>query len=133
MLDKYGVGQDSYCYPGTAVLRNTLGLTHEQTLAKAERALSEVAADAIEFAPPPYDLSYLQSIHRRLFADLYEWAGELRTVDISKGTTHFCTTSRIEPEAQKLFSSLAKSNGFEGLDRSALVSASAELFGDLAT
>ncbi|WP_341520945.1 putative adenosine monophosphate-protein transferase Fic [Pseudomonas sp. G.S.17] len=131
MLDKYGVGQDPYCYPGTSVLRNLLDLTDDQTLSEAERALSEVAADAIEFAPPPYDLSYLQSVHRRLFADLYEWAGELRTVDISKDSTHFCTTSRIEPEAKKLFTHLAQANWFQGLDRSALVAASAELFGDL--
>ncbi|OCR23039.1 cell division protein Fic [Pseudomonas syringae] len=131
MLDKYGVGQDPYCYPGTSVLRNLLDLTDDQTLSEAERALSEVAADAIEFAPPPYDLSYLQSVHRRLFADLYEWAGELRTVDISKDSTHFCTTSRIEPEAKKLFTDLAQANWFQGLDRSALVAASAELFGDL--
>ncbi|HEX8540839.1 MAG TPA: putative adenosine monophosphate-protein transferase Fic [Pseudomonas sp.] len=131
MLDKYGVGQDPYCYPGTSVLRNLLDLTDDQTLSEAERALSEVAADAIEFAPPPYDLSYLQSVHRRLFVDLYEWAGELRTVDISKDSTHFCTTSRIEPEAKKLFTHLAQANWFQGLDRSALVAASAELFGDL--
>ncbi len=131
MLDKYGVGQDPYCYPGTSILRNLLDLTDDQTLSEAERALSEVAADAIEFAPPPYDLSYLQSVHRRLFADLYEWAGELRTVDISKDSTHFCTTSRIEPEAKKLFTHLAQANWFQGLDRSALVAASAELFGDL--
>ena len=131
MLDKYGVGQDPYCYPGTSILRNLLDLTDDQTLSEAERALSEVAADAIEFAPPPYDLSYLQSVHRRLFADLYEWAGELRTVDISKDSTHFCTTSRIEPEAKKLFTLLAQANWFQGLYRSALVAASAELFGDL--
>ncbi|WP_426111940.1 putative adenosine monophosphate-protein transferase Fic [Pseudomonas sp. DSP3-2-2] len=131
MLDKYGVGQDPYCYLDTSVLRNLLDLTDDQTLSEAERALSEVAADAIEFAPPPYDLSYLQSVHRRLFADLYEWAGELRTVDISKDSTHFCTTSRIEPEAKKLFTHLAQANWFQGLDRSALVAASAELFGDL--
>lgn len=131
MLDKYGTGQDPYCYPNTHVLRNHLGLTDDTTLSQAERALSEVAADTIEFLPPPYDLPYLQSIHRQLFADLYEWAGDLRTVDISKDTTHFCTTSRIEPEARKLFARLAQANWFEDLERPALVAASAELFGDL--
>lgn len=131
MLDKYGTGQDPYCYPGTAVLRNRLDLTDDAILSEAERALSEVAAESIEFVPPPYDLSYLKSLHHRLFTDLYEWAGELRTVDISKDETHFCTTSRIEPEAQKLFDSLAKADWFQDLDRSSLIAASAELFGDL--
>lgn len=131
MLDKYGTGQDPYCYPGTTVLRNSLSLSDDDILAEAERALSEVAADSIEFAPPPYRLSYLKNLHLRLFNDLYDWAGELRTVDISKGDTHFCTTSRIEPEAEKLFTLLAEANWFQGMDRTQLVRASAEMFGDL--
>ena len=83
MLDKYGVGQDPYCYPGTDVLRNRLGLTDESALHEAERNLSEIAASQLDFDLPPYDLAYLQRIHRHLFADVYDWAGELRTVDIS--------------------------------------------------
>lgn len=131
MLDKYGAGQDPYCYPGTSQLRNLLGIEDAATLAQAERALSEAAASTIEFLPPPYDLSYLKHIHRSLFGDLYDWAGELRTVDISKDDTHFCVTGRIEPEAQKLFASLASASWFEGLDRAELIEAVAELFGDL--
>jgi cell filamentation protein len=131
MLDKYGVGQDPYCYPGTAQLNNRLNLRDPALLAQAERALSEIAASAIEFSTPPYDLPYLKNIHRILFTDLYEWAGELRTVDISKDDTHFCVTSRIEPEANKLFDSLARANWFQELDRQNLITAIAQLFGDL--
>lgn len=130
-LDKYGTGQDPYCFPDTAILRNRFGIHDEQILAEAERALSEVAADSIDFAPPPYDLAYLQQIHRRLFSDLYDWAGQLRTVDISKNDTHFCVTSRIEPEANKLFKILVDANSFQGMDRANLINACAELFGDL--
>jgi cell filamentation protein len=131
MVDKYGVGQDPYCLPGTGTLRNRLDLTDDKTLAQAERDLSEVAAQSLDFALPPYDLPYLQHIHRQLFSDLYDWAGELRTVDISKDETHFCVTHRIEPEANKLFKTLADANWFLDLDRTALIHASAELFGDL--
>ena len=60
MLDKYGVGQDPYCYPGTDVLRNRLGLTDESALHEAERNLSEIAASQLDFDLPPYDLAYLQ-------------------------------------------------------------------------
>jgi cell filamentation protein len=131
MVDKYGAGQDPYCLPGTTVLRNLLDITDDKTLVQAERDLSEVAAQSIDFSPPPYTLSYLQDIHRLLFSDLYDWAGELRTVDISKDETHFCVTHRIEPEANKLFKRLADANWFQDLDRTALIHASAELFGDL--
>ncbi|MDN5596955.1 MAG: cell filamentation protein Fic, partial [Pseudomonas sp.] len=30
MLDKYGVGQDPYCYPGSSTLRNRLDLLDEE-------------------------------------------------------------------------------------------------------
>ncbi|UVL59005.1 putative adenosine monophosphate-protein transferase Fic [Pseudomonas sp. B21-035] len=131
MLDKYGVGQDPYCYAGTGVLRNLLDLQDDTLLSQAERDLSSIAASEIDFALPPYDLPYLQNIHRRLFQDLYAWAGELRTVDISKGDTHFCTVNRIEPESVKLFKRLAQENWLENLTRGDLVTACAEHFGDL--
>lgn len=47
-------------------------------------------------------------------------------MDISKGTTQFCNVLRIEPEANKLFGTLAKANWFEELNRLELVTAVAE-------
>ncbi|MDH4872174.1 putative adenosine monophosphate-protein transferase Fic [Pseudomonas sp. BN515] len=131
MRDKYGADQDPYCYPGSLVLRNLLDIRDEPTLDEAERALSEVAAGEIDFTPPPYDLNYLARIHLALFRDIYEWAGELRTVDIAKGGTYFCNVTRLEPEANKLFRALADANWLEGLDRPALIAAAAELYGDM--
>lgn len=113
------------------MLCNHLGLHDDNLLSQAERDLSSIAANEIDFALPPYDLGYLQGIHRRLFQDLYAWAGEIRTVDISKGDTHFCTLRRIEPEAHKLFLRLAQADWLVGLSRAELVIATAEHFGDL--
>ncbi|MCO6060377.1 cell filamentation protein Fic [Pseudomonas sp. MOB-449] len=101
MVDKYGTGQDPYCYPGTTVLRNCLGLLDDNVLNEAERSLSEIAVSEIDFSPPPYDLRALQCIHRQLFGELYDRAGESRSVDISKGSTHFCHVTRVEAEANK--------------------------------
>ncbi len=100
-------------------------------LAGLEQQLSAIAANEIDFELPPYDLAYLQRIHRQLFADLYTWAGELRSVDISKIGTHFCNVLRIEPEAEKLFRTLEAAHWFEGLERGRLITSVAELFGDL--
>jgi Fic/DOC family len=36
-----------------------------------------------------YDIEHLQGIHRYLFQDVYEWAGEFRTADIAKGNSYF--------------------------------------------
>jgi len=38
---------------------------------------------------------HLQAIHRYLFGDLYEWAGQLRTIDISKGLKLFAHHAHI--------------------------------------
>lgn len=72
-MDKYGVGQDAYCYPGTTVLRNRLNILDDDELFQAERDFSELAASQIEFQLPPYDLAYLQGVHRTLFMDVYAW------------------------------------------------------------
>lgn len=130
-MDKYGTGQDPYCYPGSSTLRNRLNIREDALLAQAEQDLSEVAASQINFSLPPYDLAYLKHMHRTLFHDIYDWAGELRTIDISKGDTRFCHTGRIEPEANKIFNALAQANWFADLERTALVAAVAEAYGDL--
>ncbi len=36
-----------------------------------------------------FDLTHLRAIHRHLFQDVYDWAGELRTVEIFKGGNQF--------------------------------------------
>jgi len=86
-------------------------------LSEAEREFSELTISQIEYADPPYDLDYLKTIHFQLFSDVYEWAGELRQIDISKGDTRFCNFSRIEVEANKLFKKLQQQNNFQDLDK----------------
>ncbi len=130
-MDKYGVGQDPYCYDGTTVFKNLLGIHDDATLQEAERELTILAAAGIPFSPPPYDFDYLKALHRQLFCDLYPWAGEIRTIDIAKGKTRFCHCDRIEPEAKKLFAQLARANWYSDLERDELVAVTAEFYGDL--
>ena len=129
--DKYGAGQDPYCYPGSTTLRNRLNLQDEDELSKAELDLSSIAANEIEFMPPPYGLARLKQIHKHLFCDVYDWAGEIRTVDISKEQTRFCSVQRIEPESTRIFDRLAQNSWFADASREALVSGLAEVFGDV--
>lgn len=131
MPDKYGVGEDAYCYPGSTVLRNKLDIRDELTLSEAEQQLSTIAADKVEFSPPPYSLAYLQNIHRALFSDLYEWAGELRTVGVAKQDTRFCQPQFMEKEAGKIFKNIAAANWFEEMDRTDLIVAVADAYSDI--
>ena len=131
MQDKYGVGNDPAFFPGTRVLKNKLNLQNQELLTEAEAAFAATAAESIEIAAPPFDLSYLCELHRQLFDEVYEWAGQLRTVDISKGHTRFCRAIRIGPEATRLFANLAAQQNFIGLARLDLVRRTAELYGEL--
>lgn len=75
---------------------------------KAEREVTAITARRIGFRRPPYNLEYMKNLHRQLFSDLYQWAGDLRGVDISKGGTRFCNVSRVIAESQKIFGGLQK-------------------------
>ncbi|TRM51961.1 hypothetical protein YH64_016285 [Achromobacter sp. LC458] len=65
-----------------------------------ERAVSPVRG---EFNP-----AHLQQIHQRLFGDVHDWAGKIRTVDISKGTTSFASHEQIASYAPQITSPLSR-------------------------
>lgn len=76
------------------LLDNKLGLGNQADLARAEEHLSKKKAkllfesgkiDEIEVGT----FAGLAFIHRYLFEDIYPWAGEVRTVNISKGNFRF--------------------------------------------
>jgi cell filamentation protein len=79
---------DPYVYPGTKTLCNSRGITDRKILDRVERRL---VTQRIKDGVPGgrFDLAHLQAIHRHLFQDIYDWTGELRTVEISKGGHQF--------------------------------------------
>jgi cell filamentation protein len=84
------VPEDPYADPVTGVLRNRLGLSTTRELEIAEREITH-AAIFLKESPvkTSYDLRHPCAIHRRIFGDIYDWAGQLRTVAIAKGSW-FC-------------------------------------------
>ena len=110
MSDKYGVSQDPYCYPHTSVLINLFDLTSEQELTAAEVALTSQRLQSFQPDFEQLTFAYLCQIHHHLFQDLYRWAGQPRTVDISKQDSHFCHARFIVAEAVKQFEVLKKNN-----------------------
>jgi cell filamentation protein len=131
MSDKYAIGQDPYCYRNSRVLKNKFNLHNDEILKEAEREITTLALQQIKFAPPPYDLNYLRTIHRLLFANLYDWAGELRSIKMSKFDTVFCIPERIEPEAHKIFQTLEKEDCYIHNSHQELVKNMAELYAEL--
>jgi len=129
-MDKYDDFGDCYCYPDSTVLKNKLNITDGNILESAEREITQISIGNVHYSQPPYDLKYIQNIHILLFSDLYSWAGEIRTVDISKGGTRFCTVHRIVPEIEKIFRQLEKDHYLNGMSEALLVSKLAEYYGD---
>lgn len=78
---------DPYLIPGTNVLRNLAGATTEHQLSVIEHDLVGNRTIAFWENPPSVEgtLAQLRDIHHFLFQDIYEWAGEIRTIDMGKG------------------------------------------------
>jgi cell filamentation protein len=109
---------ETYCYPGTDVLRNKAEITDANELDAYEGELSTLRS--IEILENPlvgqFDLALLQRIHFALFQDIYDWAGKIRTVDISRGNSRFANVRFIESAANEIFNKLARENWLKGLD-----------------
>lgn len=108
--------QDPYCYSNSRVLKNKLNIHNPDKLQEAERRLSkyreiELLNDGIKGR---FDFEHLKAIHRYLFQDVYDWAGEVRTVDIAKGNL-FCRCFAIESEAERIFTELKQEKYLKNL------------------
>lgn len=109
-FDHYEYDQDTYyCYPGTHILRNKLNIMDEAELHDAERRITAVRAAELMKQPLTgrLDFGMLRRIHAFLFGDIYEWAGKVRTVNISKGTC-FCRCEYIDRQMELLMRQLAR-------------------------
>src|SRR5437016_13615851 len=89
---------DPYLYPGTTVLRNLRGLTDPRELEAFEaRSTHRRLVELIESPlSGRFDIAHLKAIHRYIFQDVFEWAGQFRTVDISKGGHLFGRAAFLE-------------------------------------
>jgi cell filamentation protein len=109
---------DPYSDPVTGVLFNKLGLGTTAGLEAAEREITHAALILLDESPvmPTYDLGHLRQIHLRIFGDVYDWVGQIRTVAIAKGAT-FCLPQYIESSAAVIFDELRDEGFLRGLDR----------------
>lgn len=123
--------KDPYALP-SGVLRNRLGIDDADALAAAEADISGARMIGLAFRTVPghYDLSHLRAFHRILFGDVFEWAGELRTVDITKSDT-FCHWIHLESYAESVFDRVARARWLRGLDRPAFIGALAEFYAEI--
>ena len=82
-------------------LENKLGLTSSADLTREEERISKKKAVELFEKGLLYQLeagtfSSLQFIHKYLFEEIYDFAGELRTVNIAKGNFRFAPVMYLE-------------------------------------
>jgi cell filamentation protein len=93
---------ETYCYQGTNVLRNKLSITNQTELEIAENTL--VGSKMLSHLPTGnLDIAHFKALHKHLFGAIYDWAGDFRTIRISKDNSHFCYPENIQSELERLF------------------------------
>ena len=89
------------------MLENKLGITSSPALAEAEERISKKKAvelfesgvlDTLE----PGKFASLQTIHRILFEDIYDFAGKIRTVNLAKGSFRFAPLMYLDAALQNI-------------------------------
>ncbi len=99
MLDKYKYIDPEFIYtdPETGVLRNLADITDHDLLILLETgATSKRMNELLEQPIKIKNSTTLFDIHKYLFQDIYQWAGQPRTVEISKGGTPFFPRKRFD-------------------------------------
>lgn len=121
MSDKFGEGRDPYLYPGLDIMRNLLDIRQQQQLEQAAYEMTALRAATIELGPLVRGLPHLCVIHRQLYQDIFDWAGQLREVDIYQGDTPFCHFAYIEKEGNGLMQALEAEGYLTGLEKEMFV------------
>ncbi len=120
-----------YCYPPDySVLRNKLNIRDAAMLEVLERQV--VAMRVVGPVPTgDFDLAHLTAIHRHLFQDIHAWAGEIRTVEISKGESWFQPTRYISTGMADIHHRIVSAGYFRGSGPGEFAEGAGPVMGDL--
>jgi cell filamentation protein len=136
-MEKYDYtyeGSESYCYPGTNILRNKLGIRDDNVLTIAEREITSLKLLKIYNMAEINEFNFetLCKIHKIIFEDIYEWAGQIRRGDfLSKGNSIFCKGQYIVKNARIIFDNIINENNLCGLNKSKFIERIAYYMGEI--
>lgn len=111
--------KDPYVYEDTGTLKNKLGIKDEEKLKEAEANISFVKLLTVDnnVDCTKFDLEYIKNIHKYVLGDIYDWAGEFRTVYMEKpeevlggDTVRYAFPKEIVPSAIKCLDEINRIN-----------------------
>jgi len=122
-----------YLYSNFDCLKNKLGYTDPNKLAKAEKHISSLRTAKLAISPltEQPDYNYFKAIHRYVFGGIYEWAGQERNIQTERSGYRFEWPEKIKSTAEKHFSDLAKENYLKDLKRPEFIERSAYYFAEI--
>jgi len=127
---------DPHFDSANGVLRNLPGFTDERQLGQFEgaRALKALIGLTIDPICGNFDQAHLQAVHKRIFAQVYPWAGELRKVNIARqGSYPFAMVQFLQRNLDRFFSELASEGHLKGLAVRAFLDRAGVYLGELNT
>lgn len=124
---------DPYVYQGTGVLINKLEIRDEAAFKKFEYQSTDFRTQELhkQELPARFDLAHLKSVHAHLFKDVYQWAGQTRTIESSKGGATYERVQNIETTGARISDRLQAQNNLQGLDKRQFVEKFSVLYADL--
>jgi cell filamentation protein len=124
---------DSYVYPGTNVLRNIRDIRDADFLSEFEAEASARRLRQLEHKSiaGKFDARHLQAIHHHIFQDVYEWAGEFRTVNIGKAGELFALKEHIVSSIQNSCAELHAESYLTGADQNRFANRGAHYLGEI--
>ena len=121
------------CYPDTTILINKLNIKNEKTLQETERILAtqrqlelqdRLVFDIVNF-------EFYKSLHGYIFQDIYEWAGQTRSINISKKGTSFCPVDNINSVGNAIFNKLNEKQLYKHMPFEQMIDEATDLYDTL--
>jgi cell filamentation protein len=130
---------DPYCYPGTDVLVNHGDYRVQSELNKfeADGVFLALAAMASRPVTGPFDARRLRETHRRIFGNVYPWAGEFRqgigmmTKERSGFVVTYGPSENVPAALANTFAALTAERDLQGLDAARFASRLAYYYSEL--
>jgi len=126
----YGAHEDPYVYLDTHILKNTENIKDAETLAAFELEVVNVRSKS-GIPDGNLDAAHYRQIHHHLFQDIYEWAGDYRSIRIAKGENWFCYPEHIDAQMTQLFEALKADDNLTGLTPTEFATHATKLLADL--
>jgi cell filamentation protein len=117
-----------YIDPKTGVMRNKAGIEDDALLSVFESFNVGVRLEELREKPIKIkNTETLLAIHKHLFQDIYDWAGKVRTVEISKSGTQFFSLGYFHRAFPFIDSLIAEYREIDKTDKPALAQKLAEI------